>query len=127
MMRNKFPRVRQIASEVLHMALSSEDESDENTEEAMGMLTARFWESPINADMKNSIQTIYEKLGLEVPNQQQGTISSSLTATTGASDVGVGALLKTITEEFSNVAVAVKKKDENSSYQSLVEFSFFRR
>jgi tubulin-specific chaperone D len=123
MMRNKFPRVRQIASEVLHMALSSEDESDENTEEAMGMLTARFWESPINADMKNSIQTIYEKLGLEVPNQQQGTISSSLTATTGASDVGVGALLKTITEEFSNVAVAVKKKDENSSYQSLVEFS----
>jgi hypothetical protein len=120
MMRNKFPRVRQIASEVLHMALSSEDDVDANTEEVMGMLTARFWEATMNAEMKEAIHVIYAKLGLEIPKQ-----------TTGKKDA-----LKTITEEnivpgvlaSSKVPTTHAKKigdtaDENSSYQSLVEFS----
>ena len=84
MMRNKFPRVRQIASEVLHMALSSEDDVDANTEEVMGMLTARFWEATMNAEMKEAIHVIYAKLGLEIPKQ----------TTAGKKDA-----LKTITEE----------------------------
>jgi hypothetical protein len=121
MMRNKFPRVRQIASEVLHMALSSEDDVDANTEEVMGMLTARFWEATMNAEMKEAIHVIYAKLGLEIPKQ----------TTAGKKDA-----LKTITEEnivpgvlaSSKVPTTHGKKigdtaDENSSYQSLVEFS----
>ena len=121
MMRNKFPRVRQIASEVLHMALSSEDDVDANTEEVMGMLTARFWEATMNAEMKEAIHVIYAKLGLEIPKQ----------TTAGKKDA-----LKTITEEnivpgvlaSSKVPTTHAKKigdtaDENSSYQSLVEFS----
>ncbi|CAL6386607.1 unnamed protein product [Bathycoccus prasinos] len=121
MMRNKFPRVRQIASEVLHMALSSEDDVDANTEEVMGMLTARFWEVTMNAEMKEAIHVIYAKLGLEIPKQ----------TTAGKKDA-----LKTISEEnivpgvlaSSKVPTAHAKKigdtaDENASYQSLVEFS----
>ena len=38
------------------MALSSEDDVDANTEEAMRMLTARFWEAPMNAEMKEAIR-----------------------------------------------------------------------
>ena len=123
MMRNKFPRVRQIASEVLHMALSSEDDVDANTEEAMRMLTARFWEAPMNAEMKEAIRAIYAKLGLEIP-KQQGTMTAKKDA------------LKTITEEnvvpdmlaSSKAPTTLARKvgdtaDENSSYQSLVEFS----
>jgi hypothetical protein len=121
MMRNKFPRVRQIASEVLHMALSSEDDVDENTEEAMGMLTARFWEATMNPEMKEAIHAIYAKLDLEIPKQSTAAKKDAL---------------KTITEEnlipdmlaSSKAPTALAKKiggtaDENSSYQSLVEFS----
>jgi len=121
MMRNKFPRVRQIASEVLHMALSSEDDVDENTEEAMGMLTARFWEATMNPEMKEAIHAIYAKLDLEIPKQSTAAKKDAL---------------KTITEEnlipdmlaSSKAPAALAKKiggtaDENSSYQSLVEFS----
>jgi hypothetical protein len=102
------------------MALSSEDDVDASTEEVMGMLTARFWEATMNAEMKEAIHVIYAKLGLEIPKQ-----------TTGKKDA-----LKTITEEnivpgvlaSSKVPTTHAKKigdtaDENSSYQSLVEFS----
>ena len=105
------------------MALSSEDDVDANTEEAMRMLTARFWEAPMNAEMKEAIRAIYAKLGLEIP-KQQGTMTAKKDA------------LKTITEEnvvpdmlaSSKAPTTLARKvgdtaDENSSYQSLVEFS----
>ena len=84
------------------MALSSEDDVDANTEEAMRMLTARFWEAPMNAEMKEAIRAIYAKLGLEIP-KQQGTMTAKKDALKTITEENVVPdMFQTITEENKN-------------------------